>query len=141
MDVNHGMKMSIVGSVNFFALYSLSNAKVLIFGVKLVGDDDAVAVKLMRCAVIECCRPVFSMSISFGWLILGEENGVRVIDLRCLVKGKMRRVKNLASKEKLLNVSNSLIRDGDDFGGSSSEIPCNGSLDGKIEKHCVSGEF
>ncbi|GLU01640.1 hypothetical protein SLE2022_189400 [Rubroshorea leprosula] len=141
LDVNHGMKISIVGSVNFFALYSLSDAKVLIFGVKLVGDDDAVAVKLMRCAVIECCRPVFSMSISFGWLILGEENGVRVIDLRGLVKGKTRRVKNLASKEKLLNVSNSLIRDGDDFGGSSSEIPCNGSLDGKIEKHCVSAKL
>lgn len=39
-------------------------------------------VKLMRCAVIECSVPVWSISVSSGVLILGEDNGVRVFNLR-----------------------------------------------------------
>lgn len=140
LDVNHGMRVSIVGSVNYFAVYSISDAKVLIFGVRLVGDGDLVAVKLMRCAVIECCRPVFSMSVSFGWLVLGVENGVWVVNLRNLVKGKVRKTKN--SNEKLLHLPDSVIRDGDCVGGggSSSRIACNGCLEGKVERECVSAK-
>lgn len=138
IDVSHGLKAIIVGSVNFFALYSVSSSKVLIFGVKLVGNDevgDGVAVKLMKCAVIDCLKPVFSMSMSFEWLVLGEENGVKVWDLRELVKGKkVRRVKNYG-------LSNGVIGDGDGIfsaGSSSSEIVCDGYLNGKIEKNSAS---
>ncbi|XWS30680.1 hypothetical protein CRYUN_Cryun23aG0007500 [Craigia yunnanensis] len=138
IDISHGLKVTIVGSVNFFALYSVSSSKVLIFGVKLVGNDegdDGVAVKLMKCSVIDCLKPVFSMSISFEWLVLGEENGVKVWNLRELVKGrKVRNVKNSG-------LSNGVIGDNDGIfsgGSSSSEIVCNGYLDGKIEKHSVS---
>lgn len=141
IDVSHGLKAIIVGSVNFFALYSVSSSKVLIFGVKLVGNDevgDGVAVKLMKCAVIDCLKPVFSMSMSFEWLVLGEENGVKVWDLRELVKGKkVRRVKNYG-------LSNGVIGDGDGIfsaGSSSSEIVCDGYLNGKIEKNSASGKF
>ena len=52
------------------------------------GNDGDGGVRLMRCAVIECSRPVFSVSVAFGFLILGEENGVRVFGLRRLVKGR-----------------------------------------------------
>ncbi|XVF20572.1 hypothetical protein REPUB_Repub12eG0011900 [Reevesia pubescens] len=138
IDVTHGLKAMIVGSVNFFALYSVSSSKVLIFGVKLVsGNDDGVAIKLMKCAVIDCLKPVFSMGVSFEWLVLGEENGVRVWNLRELVKGKkVKRVKNSG-------LSNGVIGDNDGMtiatgGSSSSEIVCNGHLDGKTEKHSVS---
>ncbi|XVF71669.1 hypothetical protein PTKIN_Ptkin12aG0058200 [Pterospermum kingtungense] len=137
IDVSHGFKVMIVGSVNFFALYSVSSSKVLIFGVKLVEVDDGIAVKLMKCAVIDCLKPVFSMSISFEWLVLGEENGVKVWSLRELVKGKkVRRVKNCG-------LSNGVVRDNDGMvsaGSSSSEIGCNGYVDGKIEKNSVSVE-
>ncbi|XWS75432.1 hypothetical protein CRYUN_Cryun01aG0088000 [Craigia yunnanensis] len=138
IDVSHGLKVMIVGSVNFFAFYSVSSSKVFIFGVKLVGNDegdDGVAVKLMKCAVIDCLKPVFSMGISFEWLVLGEENGVKVWNLRELVKGKkVRRVKNYG-------LSNGVIGDNDGIfsgGSSNSEIVCNGYSDGKIEKHSVS---
>ncbi|XP_017974806.1 PREDICTED: uncharacterized protein LOC18602088 isoform X1 [Theobroma cacao] len=138
IDVSHGLKVMIAGSVNFFAFYSASSSKVWIFGVKLVGNDegdDGVVFKLMKCAVIDCTKPVFSMSVSSECLVLGEENGVRVWNLRELVKGKkIRRVK-------YSGLSNGVIGDSDGFGGggsSSSGIVCNGYLNEKIEKHCVS---
>ncbi|XP_021634459.1 uncharacterized protein LOC110631044 isoform X2 [Manihot esculenta] len=146
VDVNHGVSIKIVGSINFFAMYSVSNRKVWVFALKPIGDGDGVgdAVKLMRCAVIDCCLPVWSISISFGYLILGEDNGVRVFNLRHLVKGNVKRVKssnsngNLDSNGRLdskgLRLPNGVIG-GDRHCGSTA---CNGLLDGKIDKHCVS---
>ncbi|KAJ6707689.1 hypothetical protein OIU85_028000 [Salix viminalis] len=54
-----------------------------------------VMVKLMRCAVIECSVPVWSISVSSGVLILGEDNGVRVFNLRQLLKCKVKKVKKV----------------------------------------------
>lgn len=130
-------------------MYSVSNRKVWVFALKPIGDGDGVgdAVKLMRCAVIDCCLPVWSISISFGYLILGEDNGVRVFNLRHLVKGNVKRVKssnsngNLDSNGRLdskgLRLPNGVIG-GDRHCGSTA---CNGLLDGKIDKHCVSGKY
>lgn len=57
----------------------------------MVGDDeDGVTLKLMKCAVIDCSLPVFSISVSLGFLILGEHSGVRVFPLRPLVKGRVK---------------------------------------------------
>lgn len=86
--------MKLIGSINVFAMYSVSNRKVWVFAVKMMDkdkdkdEDDENIIKVMRCAVIECCVPVFSVSVAFGFLILGEENGVRVFELRPLIKGK-----------------------------------------------------
>ncbi|CAN0928922.1 hypothetical protein LINGRAHAP2_LOCUS36758 [Linum grandiflorum] len=65
LDVDHGVLLKIAASVNFFCLYSVSNRKVWVFALKLVGDGEAL--KLMRCAVIECHVPVWSISVSFGF--------------------------------------------------------------------------
>lgn len=92
MDVHHGASVKLSGSVNFFAMYSFTRSKIWVFGVRLMDGD--VGLKLMRCAVIECCKPVWSMCMSFGFFIFGEENGVRVLSLKSLVKGKSKRVKN-----------------------------------------------
>ncbi|KAJ9173085.1 hypothetical protein P3X46_016259 [Hevea brasiliensis] len=148
VDVNHGVSIKVVGSINFFVMYSVSNRNVWVFALKPIGDGDGDgvgdAVKLMRCAVIECCLPVWSISISFGYLILGEDNGVRVFNLRQLVKGNVKRVKSSNSNGNLdfngkldskgLRLPNGVI------GGDhhSSSIVCNGSLDAKIDKHYVS---
>ncbi|GMI76992.1 hypothetical protein HRI_001368500 [Hibiscus trionum] len=135
IDISHGLKLMISGSVNFFAIYSVSSSKVLIFGVKLLDNidenDNGVAFKLMKFAVIDCLKPVFSISISSEWLVLGEENGVKVWNLRELVKGKkVKKVKNYG-------LSNGVI--GDSNGGPScSEIVSNDYLDEKIEKPTVS---
>lgn len=171
VDCNHGVSIRLSGSVNFFAMYSVSSSKVWVFAVKSVGgidDDDGgdgVVVKLMRCAVIECCNPVWSISISFGFLILGEVNGVRVFNLRPLVKGRVRKVKTFHSTSKLegrkLCLPNGFISDEDvhshlgdsmNSGGSGgcgkcdsvlriSEIACNGYLEGKNDSQYVSGKY
>ncbi|XP_040962289.1 uncharacterized protein [Gossypium hirsutum] len=139
IDVSHGLKLIISGSVNFFALYSVSSSKVLIFGVNLVVDtdesDDGIAFKLMKFAVIDCLKPVFSISISFEWLVLGEENGVTVWSLRELVEGKkVKKVKNYGLSNGVIGDNNGVSNGG----SSTSEIVSNGHLDGKIEKPSVS---
>lgn len=83
-------------------------------------EDDGGGVRLMRCAVIECARPVFSMSVALGFLILGEENGVRVFGLRRLVKGRGGKRKQLRNR-----------------GGGLEVVNCNGDLEGKMERHGV----
>ncbi|XP_068335727.1 uncharacterized protein [Pyrus communis] len=162
VDAHHGVSIKLAGSVNFFAMYSVSSSKISVFAVKAVGDDDngddGVVVKLMRCAVIECCKLVWSISISFGFLILGEDNGVRVFNLRQLVKGRVRKAKNLSSSSKNegrnLGLTNGVIGDqvhsdvgdcGNKHGGSkcggvegSLEIICSGNSCGKNDRNYVS---
>lgn len=59
-----------------------------VFAVKMVGED-GTTVKLMKCAVLDCVAPVFAVRVFYGWLMLGEESGVRVFALRPLVKGRV----------------------------------------------------
>ncbi|GAB4831754.1 hypothetical protein Ancab_005766 [Ancistrocladus abbreviatus] len=102
VDVNHGMKVALAGSVNYFAMYSASAAKVLVLGVKMEGDvEDRVNLRLVKCAVVDCCLPISCISISFRYLVLGELNGVRLFPLRMLVRGRVGggRVKRLAGGE------------------------------------------
>lgn len=141
MNVKHGVSVKVVGDVNYFAVYSVSGFKVWVFAVRMVEEgEDGVGfgLRLMKCAVIRCSRPVWSLSISFGFLILGEENGVRVFGLRRLVKGNVvvRRVGN--SKSSLKQLVNS-DRGGKCRGGGDKVLEgnCNGGLEGKIEKHGV----
>ncbi|KAL2551823.1 uncharacterized protein Fot_05442 [Forsythia ovata] len=103
--VNHGVAIKLSGGVNLFSMYSVSNSKIWVFAVRMVGDDGGV-LKLMKCAVIDCCFPVFTMRVLSGFLILGEENGVRVFPLRPLVKGKVRKEKRVGRR---LNLQNGLI--------------------------------
>ncbi|KAG6720335.1 hypothetical protein I3842_03G055400 [Carya illinoinensis] len=153
VDVNHGVSVRLAGSVNFFAIYSVSSSRILVFAVRTVGEDDGVVVKLMRSTVIECSKPVFSISISCGSLILGEENGVRVFNLRPLVKG---RVRNYSSADmnltngKLLNEKsegrglhlpngeigddNTKYRGAQGGGEGASRITRNSYLDGRSDK-------
>ncbi|KAJ7974215.1 Ribosome biogenesis ERB1 [Quillaja saponaria] len=153
-NVKHGVSIKLAGSINYFAMYSVSSSKIWIFALKMEGDDedgDDVVVRLMRCAVLECCKPVWSISISFGFLILGEENGVRVFNHRRLVKGRVKNFNsNLKSDCRGLSLPNGVIND--DYGRhgvkgrcskqygveGSYEVSCNAVLHGKIEKHSIS---
>ncbi|KAK7364827.1 hypothetical protein VNO80_13571 [Phaseolus coccineus] len=135
LDAKHGAAVRLAASVNYFALYALSTNKVWVFAVKDDdgggNDDDSGSggVRLMRCAVIECARPVFSLSVAFGFLILGEENGVRVFGLRRLVKGKGGN-KRFGNSKQLRNGVG--VR-----GGGLEVVNCNGDLEGKMERHGV----
>ncbi|EPS59689.1 hypothetical protein M569_15117 [Genlisea aurea] len=86
--VVHGVSVKLSAGVNVFTLYSVSNAKIWVFAVRLVVDEGGrEALKLLKCAVIDCCFPVFTVGILFGILVLGEENGVRIFPLKYLING------------------------------------------------------
>ncbi|XP_062106332.1 uncharacterized protein LOC133817750 isoform X2 [Humulus lupulus] len=152
VDSVHGVSIKLAGSVNFMAMYSASSSKVWVFALKLVGDDngDGIAVKLMRCAGIECCKPLFSISVSFGLLILGEENGVRAFNLRQLLKGRDSKAKRsqLNSNVRKLGLPNGVVQAdvrGDRCGKcdvveGTWEITCHCYLDGRKQKHLLSGK-
>ncbi|KAL8473262.1 hypothetical protein ACS0TY_030192 [Phlomoides rotata] len=132
--VNHGVSMKLSAGINVFSLYSVSNSKIWVFAVSLIGDEDnGHALKLVKCAVIDCCLPVFTIRVLFGFLILGEENGVRVFPLQQLVKGNQRKEKkNIGRKYNLKNggdvsKANSGVKTGD-----SDVLPSKGE---KNEKH------
>lgn len=97
--VSHGVSVKLAGGSNVFVMGSVSNSKIWVFAVMLVaGLEEA---KLMKCAVIDCVLPVFSLSVSFGHLILGEENGVRVFPLRPLVKGRVKNERRISNRRNL----------------------------------------
>ncbi|XP_051140855.1 uncharacterized protein LOC127258169 [Andrographis paniculata] len=93
--VSHGVSVKLSGGINVFSLYSVSNSKIWVFAVRSVGDD----LKLMKCAVIDCCFPVFAIRVLFGFLTLGEENGVRFFPLRRLLKGNHKLEKKINGKK------------------------------------------
>ncbi|XP_073123520.1 uncharacterized protein [Henckelia pumila] len=125
---NHGISMKLSGGINVFSLYSVSNSKIWVFAVRLIGDHDgAQALKLMKCALIDCCFPIFEIKVLFGFLILGEENGVRVFPLRPLVKGRQRKEKKSVGKR--LN-----LHSGSSNGGKTL------ATDGELNLLSVKGE-
>lgn len=149
--VNHGVSIKLAGSINVVAMYSVSSRKVWVFAVKLAGEGDTL--KLMKTAVIDCDSPVFSISVSIGFLILGEENGVRVFPLRPLVKGRIKKDRRRESSKKSdkpevqkINLPNGLtpgtngssilyVNSAKVTGNSSKTINVNGNIEEKIGKH------
>ncbi|KAJ4850077.1 hypothetical protein Tsubulata_019371, partial [Turnera subulata] len=132
LDMNHGASIKVVGSINYFAMHSVSSRKVWVFALKLIGDDeDGDVVKLMRCAVIECNVPVWSMTLFFGVLILGEDNGVRIFNLRQLAKGRVKKVKSSNSVGNLDMNANKVEGKGLKLPNGVIGPTCNGVLEGK----------
>ncbi|KAL6551857.1 hypothetical protein OROGR_008011 [Orobanche gracilis] len=147
--VNHGVSMKLSGGINVFSLYSVSNSKIWVFALRLLGDEGAgEALKLMKCAVIDCRLPVYTVIVSFCFLIIGEDNGVRVFPLQQLMKGNHRKEKKIGGKRNNLRNGST---EGTDVakvgnGGKTARIdrdvknllPAKGE---KAEKHSDSGEF
>ncbi|XP_042468256.1 uncharacterized protein LOC122051282 isoform X2 [Zingiber officinale] len=50
---------------------------------------EEATVHLMKCAVVELSLPIYSITVSMGFMLLGEVDGVRVFPLRPLIKGKL----------------------------------------------------
>nr|XP_011467825.1 PREDICTED: uncharacterized protein LOC105352420 [Fragaria vesca subsp. vesca] len=141
VDSNHGVSVKLAGSVNFFAMYSVSASKIWVFAVK---DVAGVAVKLMRCAVIDCCKVVWSISVSFGFLMLGEDDGVRVFSLRQLAKGRVRKSKPTALNSGLPNgvIGDNVVHSeagdcGSKHGSGKCEESCGGYLCRKNDRNGV----
>lgn len=52
-----------------------------------VEGKEKVSVDLLKCAVVDCDLPIYSIGMSMGVMVLGEIGGVRVFPMRMLVKG------------------------------------------------------
>ncbi|XP_042473373.1 uncharacterized protein LOC122055805 isoform X4 [Zingiber officinale] len=50
---------------------------------------EEATVHLMKCAVVELSLPIYSITVSMGFMLLGEVDGVRIFPLRPLIKGKL----------------------------------------------------
>lgn len=102
LDHRHGFSVTLAGSVNVFVLYSPTEGKIFVYTARVSGEvgKEDFWVDLMKCAVIECTSPVFSIQLSTGFLLLGEVAGVRVFPLRPLVKGRAGRRKNSRPRRK-----------------------------------------
>ncbi|CAA6665423.1 unnamed protein product [Spirodela intermedia] len=101
LDHRHGFSVTLAGSVNVFVLHSPAEGKILVYAARLCGEvGEEFWVDLMKCAVIECTSPVFSIQLSTGFLLLGEVAGVRVFPLRPLVKGRAGSRKNSRPRRK-----------------------------------------
>ncbi|XP_068642886.1 uncharacterized protein [Aristolochia californica] len=87
LGLRHGFSVTLAGSVNVLVLHSVIEQKICVFAVKMAEDD---TVTLMKCASIECTVPIYTVRVSMGFLLLGEENGVRVFPVRPLLKGRLR---------------------------------------------------
>lgn len=112
--------------MNFFALYSSSARKIWVLSVRL--RDDRTCLDLMKCAVIECTVPIYSLRVSTGLLLLGEVNGVRVFPTRPLVKGRVKKQRNL---ERRSENDNQWVKR-DDFPKKQMNNLRNGEVDGSI---------
>lgn len=151
-EVPHGVSVKLVGGINVFSLYSVSNSKIWVFALRMVDEDESQVVKLMKCAVIDCTLPIFSMHISFGYLVFGEENGVRVFQLRSLLKGRVKKDRRVNGRvnlnggmekdacklqaKKVSYLQNGFVRSEEELNGHSE-----GQLGVRSEKHSDSGEF
>lgn len=143
-EVPHGVSVKLVGGINVFALHSVSNSKIWVFALRML--DEFQVVKLMKCAVIDCTLPIFSMHISYSYLVLGEENGVRVFQLRPLLKGRLKRDRRVYGRvnlnggmekdackmeaKKVNSLQNGFVRFEEEL-----NVHPEGQLGGKSEKH------
>eukprot|EP01018_Ginkgo_biloba_P025616 Gb_39859 [translate_table: standard] len=110
LDLPHGFSVKIAASVNVFVVYSASAGKIWVMAAKLAENADSaklnlskdvkvkgsleenlVCIDIIKCSVVDCNGPIYSVCLSLQHMILGEENGVRVWPLRPLVKCKQKK--------------------------------------------------
>ncbi|XP_074557361.1 uncharacterized protein LOC141813319 isoform X2 [Curcuma longa] len=88
LGLRHGHSVRLAGSVNVFVIHSVAANQIWVFAAKMAAGEEAT-VHLMKCAVVELSLPIYSITISMGFMLLGEVDGVRVFPLRSLIKGKL----------------------------------------------------
>lgn len=104
VDLVHGFAVKVAASVNVLSLYSASAGKIWVMAAKLKDEQGTAKLKgegfepgnlvciiLIKCCVVDCNGPVYSIRLSLQHMLLGQENGVRVWPLRPLVKGKQKK--------------------------------------------------
>ncbi|KAL6614683.1 hypothetical protein ACP70R_036953 [Stipagrostis hirtigluma subsp. patula] len=124
-----GLGVRLAAEVNAVALLSVAAGQIWVLAPKLAADGRTV--ELHKCAVVELesARPVYAMEVAMGRLLLGEAGGVRVFQLRPLMKGGKEREgrkegaaaagsKSLQKKNGILNGLVVPVRRGSNGGGT-----------------------
>ncbi|KAG6520308.1 hypothetical protein ZIOFF_017356 [Zingiber officinale] len=88
LGLRHGHTVRLAGSANVFVIHSVAANQIWVFAAKMAAAEEAT-VHLMKCAVVELSLPIYSITVSMGFMLLGEVDGVRVFPLRPLIKGKL----------------------------------------------------
>ncbi|KAG0558861.1 hypothetical protein KC19_10G059700 [Ceratodon purpureus] len=104
LDAPHGLAVKMAASINVLVVYSSSAGKFWVMAGKWSDQTGGPAqnvraesmfgaeeyerrrLVLMKCAVVSCYGPVYSIHVSSLHLFLGESKGVRVWSLRPLIK-------------------------------------------------------
>lgn len=98
LGLRHGHTVRLAGSVNSFVIHSVAANQIWVFAAKMAAGEEAT-VHLMKCAVVELSLPIYSITLSMGFMLLGEVDGVRVFPLRPLIKGKLSKPRVSAIKK------------------------------------------
>ncbi|KAG0487371.1 hypothetical protein HPP92_009466 [Vanilla planifolia] len=88
LPLAHGFGVQLAATVNYFALHAPAAGQIWIMGAKREGvEKERLTVDLVKCAVVDCELPIYSIGMSMGVMVLGEAGGIRVFPMRPLVKG------------------------------------------------------
>ncbi|XP_078431824.1 uncharacterized protein LOC144703522 [Wolffia australiana] len=111
LDHRHGLSVSLSGSTNVFSLHCPAEDKIFVYAASLrESGKGEFEVKLVKCAVLDCTSPVFSIQMSAVFLLLGEISGIRVFPLRPLVQGRTGRKRNAGVSESLVPGKSAKLR-------------------------------
>ncbi|XP_064975904.1 uncharacterized protein LOC135618686 [Musa acuminata AAA Group] len=98
LPLPHGLSVRLAGSVNAFVVHSIAASQIWVFAARLDAGAEAT-IHLVKCAVVELTLPIYSITLSMGFMLIGEVDGVRVFPLRPLIKGEIRNSGGLGHKK------------------------------------------
>ncbi|RWW64849.1 hypothetical protein BHE74_00027885 [Ensete ventricosum] len=152
LPLPHGLSVRLAGSVNVFVVHSIAASQIWVFAARLDAGAEAT-IHLVKCAVVELTLPIYSITLSMGFMLIGEVDGVRVFPLRPLVKGRVTNTGGLGHKKvsalvgdlRKKNLPNGLVIPksrvkkslGPDSGGG--RLDCRGSTQGSADETMADG--
>ncbi|PKA55559.1 hypothetical protein AXF42_Ash006761 [Apostasia shenzhenica] len=161
LPLAHGFGVQLAGAVNYFVVHAPAAGQIWIMAAR-IEDGEKLCIELVKCAVVECELPIYSISVSPGVMVLGEMGGVRVFPLRPLVKGNEVKAKGNGpgvtsgnSVDRLMELRKSVVPNGvvasaSSLGrGGKAELPKDGKAGGQNDQcklrcarlHQKSGDF
>lgn len=103
LPLPHGLSVRLASSVNAFVVHSIAASQIWVFAARLDAGAEAT-IHLVKCAVVELTLPIYSITLSLGFMLIGEVDGVRVFPLRPLIKGGIRNSGGLGHKKASVSV-------------------------------------
>ncbi|XP_020703764.1 uncharacterized protein LOC110115014 isoform X1 [Dendrobium catenatum] len=89
LPLAHGFGVRLIGTVNYFVVHAPAASQIWVMAARIEEGEgnELMSIDLVKCAVVDCDLPIYSIGMSTGVMVLGEIGGVRVFPMRTLVKG------------------------------------------------------